>query len=97
MSQVTAVDELCGTPRHLDGSVQARYSHIIAEIRWRLLEGLTDLCNAALDQRMNYSVGSPVRVLDALLRQRRSLGELKFSQRPPETPKYQAWLPREGL
>jgi len=32
---------------------------------------LTDLWNAALDQRMNYSVGSPVGVLDALLRQRR--------------------------
>ena len=56
---------------HLDGSVQARYSHITAEMRCRLLEGLTDLWNAALDQRMSYSVGSPVRVLDALLDERR--------------------------
>ena len=44
-------------------------------MRCRLVEGLTDLCNAALDQRMNYSVGSPVTVLDALLRQRWLLGE----------------------
>ena len=88
-SQVTAVDELFGNHRHLDGSVQGRYSHITAEMRCRLLEGLTDLWNTALDQRMNYRVGSPVRQ-DALLRQRRSLGELKFSQRPPETPKGQA-------
>jgi hypothetical protein len=53
----------------------ARYSHITAEMRWRLLEGLTDLWDAAFDQRMNYSVGSPVGVLDALLRERWSLGE----------------------
>jgi hypothetical protein len=44
-------------------------------MRWRLLEGLTDLWDAAFDQRMNYSVGSPVGVLDALLRERWSLGE----------------------
>ena len=55
---------------HLDGSVQARYSHITAEMRCRLLDGLTDLWNAALDQRMSYSASSPVTVLDALLRQR---------------------------
>ena len=67
-------DELFGTHRHLDGSVQGRYSHITAEMRCRLLDGLTDLWNTALDQRMNYRVGSPVR-LDTLLRQRRSLGE----------------------
>jgi len=40
-------------------------------MRCRPLEGLTDLWNAALDQRMNYSVGSPVGVLDAPLRKRR--------------------------
>ena len=56
---------------HLDGSVQARYSHITTEMRCRLLDGLTDLWNAALDQRMSYSVSSPVGVLDALLRDRR--------------------------
>ena len=55
---------------HLDGSVQARYSHITTEMRCRLLDGLTDLWNAALDQRMSYSASSPVTVLDALLRQR---------------------------
>ena len=53
----------------------ARYSYITAEIRCRPLEGLSDLWNPVLDQRMNYSVGSPVTVLDALLRQHRSLGE----------------------
>jgi hypothetical protein len=50
MSQVTAVDDQFGTHRHLDGSVQGRYSHITAKMRCRLLEGLTDLWNAALDQ-----------------------------------------------
>ncbi|MBV8995842.1 MAG: hypothetical protein JO287_19550 [Pseudonocardiales bacterium] len=69
--QATAVDGQFGTHRHLDGSVQARYSHITAEMRCRLLDGLTDLWNAALDQRMSYSVGSPVGVLDALLKERR--------------------------
>jgi len=44
-------------------------------MRWRLLDGLTDLWNAVLDQRMNYRVGAPVGVLDALPRERRSLGE----------------------
>jgi hypothetical protein len=64
-------DDLFGTHR----LGPARYSHITAEMRCRLLEGLTDLWNAALDQRMNYSVGSPVGVLDTLLRERRSLGD----------------------
>lgn len=53
---------------HLGGSVQARYSHITAEMRCRFLEGLTDLWNAALDQRRRCSVGALVGVLDALLR-----------------------------
>jgi len=49
------------------------------------LEGLTDLWNAALDQRMNYRVGSPVTVL------------MPCSGSAPETPNYQAWLPPWGL
>jgi integrase len=56
---------------HVDGSVQARYSHITADMRRQLLDGLTDLWDAALDQRLRYSGSSPVGVLDALLRERR--------------------------
>lgn len=64
----------------------------------RLLEGLTNLWNVALDQRMNYSVGSPVGVLDVLLRQHRLLGEFLLSQQPPpEMPNGQAWLSHGGL
>jgi len=65
------LDDLFGT--HMLGP--ARYSHITVEMRCRLLEGLTNLGNAALDQRMNYRVGLPVTLLDAPLRQRRLLGE----------------------
>ena len=71
-TRTTSADNL---PDLSGASRPARYSHITAEMRWRLLEGFTDLWNAALDQRMNYSVGSPVGVLDALLRQRRLWGE----------------------
>jgi len=35
-------------------------------------------------------------VLDALLRDRRSLGEFYFSPRVPESPNYQAWFPPWG-
>jgi integrase len=70
----TLMDEL-GTPvslkdermGHEDGSVQARYSHVTPEMRRRLLEGLTDVWNAALKARRAMSAGSPVAVLDALL------------------------------
>jgi hypothetical protein len=41
------------------------------EMRGRLLDGLTDLWDTALDQRLSYSDSSPVGVLDALLRERR--------------------------
>lgn len=56
---------------HLDGSVQARYSHITTSMRTRLMDGLTELWNDALDQRREYSTGSPIQVLDAQLRSRR--------------------------
>ena len=48
---------------HQDGSVQALYSHITAEMTRRLLDGLT----AALDERRSLSPGSPVAVLDRML------------------------------
>jgi hypothetical protein len=59
------MDERMG---HEDSSVQARYSHVTAEMRRRLMEGLTALWEEALDVRRVVSPGSPVAVLDALLR-----------------------------
>ena len=52
---------------HADGSVQARYSHITAKRR-SLLDGLTERWNAALLARKALAPGSPVSVLDRLLR-----------------------------
>jgi hypothetical protein len=68
---------------HVDGSVQARYSHITADMRRQLLDGLTDLWDAALDQRLRYSGSSPVEVLDALLREHGSPAS-KFNGEPSE-------------
>lgn len=59
------MDERMG---HEDGSVQARYSHVTAEMRRRLLAGLTEIWEAALEERRRMSFGSPVAVLDRLLR-----------------------------
>jgi len=53
-----------------DGSVQAAYSHITAGMRRGLLDGLTGLWEASLDARRALAPGSPVAVLDRLLRQR---------------------------
>jgi Bacterial regulatory proteins, lacI family len=61
------MDEQMG---HEDGSVQARYSHITPDMVQRLLDGLTGMWNAALDVRRQMSPGSPVAVLDRLLRER---------------------------
>jgi integrase len=52
---------------HEDGSVQALYSHITAEMTKRLLDGLTDVWVAALAARRELSPRSPVAVLDQLL------------------------------
>lgn len=61
---------------HLDGSVQARYSHITATMRGLLMDGLTGLWERALDARWALGPGSPVAVLDRLLTARRkALGE----------------------
>jgi integrase len=59
------MDERMG---HEDGSVQARYSHVTPAMRRRLLDGLTELWQAALDERRALAPGSPVAVLDRLLR-----------------------------
>ena len=52
---------------HEDGSVQARYSHVTADMRRQLMDGLTELWQAALGARRCMSPGSPVGVLNALL------------------------------
>jgi hypothetical protein len=61
------MDERMG---HEDGSVQARYSHVTPAMRQQLLDGLTGLWLAALDARRELAPGSPVAVLDRLLRER---------------------------
>ncbi|MEU3772016.1 LacI family DNA-binding transcriptional regulator [Streptomyces sp. NPDC032472] len=74
-SHKTMMDELRTPPKlmdermgHEDGSVQARYSHITPEMRRELLRGLTEMWEGALAVRRRMSPGSPVAVLDALLR-----------------------------
>jgi integrase len=43
--------------RHADGSVQAIYAHVTAEMTGRLLQGLTTMWAAALDTRRRLSPG----------------------------------------
>jgi integrase len=62
------MDERMG---HIDGSVSARYAHVTPGMRRRLMRGLTEQWEAALDSRLAMSRRSPVAVLDALLRRRR--------------------------
>ena len=57
--------EELGTP-----GKQARYSHVTVDMRRRLLDGLTGVWSAALDARRAIVPGSPVAVLDRLLRER---------------------------
>lgn len=73
----TLMEEL-GTPAklmdermgHDDGAVQARYTHVTPEMRRRLMDGLTEVWETALAARRAISPGSPVSVLDRLLRSR---------------------------
>ena len=61
---------------HEDGSVQARYSHVTTVMRQRLMDGLTELWEAALDERRAMASGSPVGALDRLLAARaKEVGE----------------------
>ncbi|MEV0570212.1 LacI family DNA-binding transcriptional regulator [Dactylosporangium sp. NPDC050588] len=72
----TVMEEL-GTPAplmddqigHEDGSIQARYSHTTATMVATLMAGLTGLWEDALDARRRMRPGSPVAVLDRLLRE----------------------------
>jgi hypothetical protein len=50
--------------------VQARYSHITEGMTGRLLGGLTELWDEALAARRRLAPGSPVAVLDRLLKER---------------------------
>lgn len=52
---------------HINGSVSARYAHVTPGMRKRLMIGLTDQSETALDARLAMSPTSPVRVLDGLL------------------------------
>jgi hypothetical protein len=61
------MDERMG---HIDGSVQARYSHITREMRHELLGNLTAEWGASLDARLAMYPTSPVAVLNALLQER---------------------------
>ncbi|MFF3458577.1 hypothetical protein ACFYXH_30515 [Streptomyces sp. NPDC002730] len=61
------MDERLG---HEGGSVQARYSHITARMRNRLMDELTEQWEESLEARLAMHPRSPVRALDALLRAR---------------------------
>ncbi|MCX4989479.1 MULTISPECIES: LacI family DNA-binding transcriptional regulator [unclassified Streptomyces] len=61
------MDERMG---HIDGSVQARYSHITRQMREDLMAQLTAEWEAALDLRLAMCSTSPVTVLSDLLQER---------------------------
>lgn len=61
------MDERLG---HIDGSVQARYTHITKEMRADLMAALTAEWEASLDARLAMCPTSPVAVLNALLHER---------------------------
>jgi integrase len=61
------MDERMG---HIDGSVQARYTHITREMREELMASLTAEWEASLDARSAMCPTSPVAVLNDLLQER---------------------------
>ncbi|WP_307181775.1 LacI family DNA-binding transcriptional regulator [Streptomyces canus] len=61
------MDERMG---HIDGSVQARYSHITRQMREDLMAHLTAEWETALDDRLAMCPTSPVAVLNSLLQER---------------------------
>lgn len=58
---------------HIDGSVSARYAHVTPGMRKRLMIGLTEQWETALDARLAMHSASPVRILNDLLRTRASV------------------------
>ncbi|MGH3379511.1 MAG: LacI family DNA-binding transcriptional regulator [Actinoallomurus sp.] len=80
-------DEILG---HLDGSVQARYSHVTEKMRTELIDALTEEWEAALDARLELCPTSPVRVLDELLSARSAQMEMgRPEDRPTKFPQGQ--------
>ncbi|MEV0759627.1 tyrosine-type recombinase/integrase [Nocardia sp. NPDC050435] len=73
----TLLEEL-GTPKvlidaimgHEDQTVQAKYTHVTQPMIDRLMGELTSVWLETLDRRLAISAGSPVSVLDGLLRER---------------------------
>ncbi|MFF4483313.1 LacI family DNA-binding transcriptional regulator [Streptomyces sp. NPDC001520] len=61
------MDERMG---HIDGSISARYAHVTPGMRKRLMVGLSEQWETALDAPLAISPTSPVRVLGDLLRAR---------------------------
>ena len=59
------MDERMG---HEDGSVQSRYDHITPGMRQALIAALTEMWKETLDVRRAMSPGSPVAVLNDLLK-----------------------------
>lgn len=55
---------------HMGGSVQARYTHIIRQMRDGLTAGLIAEWEGALDARLAMCPTSPVSVLNDLLQER---------------------------
>lgn len=72
---------------HLDGSVQARYSHITQSMRQELIDALTTDWEAALDARLKLCPISPVGVLQEMLSARvRQMEKGRSEDRPTEFP-----------
>jgi hypothetical protein len=61
----TVMDDQMG---HSDGSVQAYYAHVTADMVRRLLDGLSAAWENAVEATRQLSPGSQVAVLDGLLR-----------------------------
>jgi integrase len=69
----TRMEEVCTPPKrmdermgHIDGSVQARYSHITRQMREDLMPNLTAEWEAALDARLAMCTVSDSRLNDLL-------------------------------
>ena len=78
------IDERMG---HEDGSVQRRDTHVTQAMRDELQEVLTARWEASLDARAAMSPGSPVTVLDGLLRARHEAKKVRrFQDHPTEIP-----------
>ncbi|MEU9342001.1 LacI family DNA-binding transcriptional regulator [Streptomyces sp. NPDC048278] len=78
---------------HIDGSVSARYAHVTPGMRERLVLGLTEQWETALDARLALYPTSPVRVLNDLLRTRASMVQPSRHRSAPCCP---SWRPADS-